>query len=226
MSSASSLLGLLGLWALSSAVTAARHRPRRLVQQPRGGGHQSDRRGRRRRLEGGDLAEAVESVAASLRAGRSLADGLGRAAAGAEPGLRTDLLQIAGRMKRGMGASAAVGRWAADGRTPGAVLVAAAVGLSADAGGDLGRALAGVATTLRERRSLDREIRALSAQARASAVVIAVAPLAFAVLAAGADRGTARFLLASPGGWACLAGGTVLDLAGWRWMRRLAGSVR
>jgi tight adherence protein B len=165
-------------------------------------------------------------VAAALGAGRSVADGLAAAAAGTEPRLRAELLAVVDRIHRGVPATTALGRWAASSDAQGAGLVAAAVGLSADAGGDRQRALAGVAATLRERRSLEREIRALSSQARTSATVIAVAPAAFAALAAGADSGTARFLVASPGGWACLGIGTGLDLVGWRWMGRITRSVR
>jgi Flp pilus assembly protein TadB len=58
-----------------------------------------------------------------------------------------------------------------------------------------------------------------------SATVIAVAPLGFAALASITDPDTARFLFASPGGALCLATGVTLDLLGWRWMGRIAGSV-
>jgi tight adherence protein B len=119
----------------------------------------------------------------------------------------------------------AVERWAEVSAVHGASLVATAIGLAADAGGDVEDALAGVATTLRERRALSREIRALSSQARASATTIAVAPVGFGGMAALADGDTARFLFASPAGLVCLSVGLGLDLLGFRWMRRLAGRV-
>jgi tight adherence protein B len=117
-------------------------------------------------------------------------------------------------------------RWAAaPASTEGAGLVTAAVAIASSTGGDPATALAGVGSTLRERRSLAREVRALASQARASAVVIAVAPAAFAVVTAGLGSGATPFLLASPVGLVCLVLGIALDVAGWRWMRRITESV-
>jgi len=175
---------------------------------------------------GSTLAEVVDGVAAAVASGRSVGAGLAAAAAAAEAGLRDELAWVVATIDRGVAVTTAVDRWAAASDVPGAPLVAAALGLADESGGDVDSALAGVAETLRERRSLDREIRALSSQARMSAAVIAVAPLGFAVIAAGSDRATAGFLLASPGGWGCLAAGLALDAVGWRWMRRITGSVR
>lgn len=172
------------------------------------------------------LPEAVEVVASAVRAGRSPHDGLAIAARSAPPRLAGELRRVTDLAARGVPLSVALERWAASSEVGGASLVTAAVGLAVDAGGDAGAALAGVAETLRERRALRREIRALSAQARLSATIIAAAPVGFASMAVAADGETARFLLGSPGGLACLATGLLLDVAGFRWMRRIAASVR
>ena len=79
-------------------------------------------------------------------------------------------------------------RWWRDGtaaarRRPG-VWLGAALALAAEAGGSVASVLDGVTDTLRDRVALDREVAALSSQARASAAVLVVAPVAFAVLAA------------------------------------------
>jgi tight adherence protein B len=83
-----------------------------------------------------------------------------------------------------------------------------------------------VTDTLRDRVALDREVAALSSQARASAAVLVVAPIVFAVLAGVADPQVAQVLLAEPLGWACVAGGAVLDGLGALWMTRLVGRSR
>ena len=172
------------------------------------------------------LPEAVDAVASALRAGRSLADALVTAAAATPNPLASELTGVATAIGRGLPSAVAVERWSTRTTEPGAPLFAAAIGLAGDAGGDVGGALAGVADTLRERRALGREIRALAAQARLSALIVAVAPVGFAVVAALADPETARFLLATPAGLACLVIGAALDLAGWRWMRHITGAVR
>jgi tight adherence protein B len=226
VSAAAVAFALLSLAALWSAAHA-RRRGRPLA--PRSGRMAGT--GRRRILRarspsGTRLPETVEAIAAALGAGRSLVDGFALAADASEDPLATELRAAVTRIERGMAISTAVDRWAARSRSPGAGLVAAAIGLTGDAGGDLGQALAGVAATLREHRSLEREIRALSSQARASAAVIAVAPAGFTAVAAVLDPATGGFLVASPAGWACLAAGAALDLAGWRWMDALVRSVR
>jgi tight adherence protein B len=224
-----SLCAVLAVW----AVVVLRHRRPRArrhpaVVVPRAPTHRRGREvlARWRTRQTSALPEAIDTVAACLRSGRSLADGLAVAAAQAPPPLAAELASVVGSIGRGMATRTAVGQWAVTSVEPGAALVAAAVGLADDAGADTAGALTGVADTLRERRALGRELRALSAQARLSAVVVAVAPIGFAVVAALADPATGRFLLASRGGLACLAVGATLDLAGWRWMGRITAAVQ
>jgi tight adherence protein B len=83
------------------------------------------------------------------------------------------------------------------------------------------RAVDGVAATLRERLGLSAERRALASQARTSAVVLSAAPVVFAVLLGMGDGAAGRFLLHSPAGWVCIAGGLGLDAVGAWWMARL-----
>ena len=98
--------------------------------------------------------------------------------------------------------------------------------LAVEAGGSVAVVLDGVTDTLRDRIALDREVAALSSQARASAAVLVVAPMAFAGLAASADHRVADVLFGRPLGWACLAGGALLDAMGALWMARLVGRSR
>lgn len=171
------------------------------------------------------LADAVDAMAAALRAGAPPAEAIRAGGRGAPAPLDAALRSVAVAVDRGMPLRTAVDRWADAAGTDGPRLVAAAIAVHAHAGGDPGRALAGVADTLRERRALRREVRALSSQARMSAAVIAVAPAAFGVLAVGTDRATAAFLLGTPPGLVCLVAGLGLEVAGWRWMDRITRSV-
>ena len=78
-----------------------------------------------------------------------------------------------------------------------------------------------VAATLRERRELRAEARALATQARASAGVLTVAPVAFAALVSAIEPGVVAFLVTTPAGLACLAIGLALDGLGALWMARI-----
>src|SRR5439155_897231 len=84
------------------------------------------------------------------------------------------------------------------------------IALAAESGGAAARAIDGVGETLRANLAVAAEVRAQSAQARLSALVIALAPLGFGALAAGTDRQTADFLFRTPIGLGCL----VVGLAG------------
>ena len=104
-------------------------------------------------------------------------------------------------------------------------LAVAALALSADAGGVSARAVDGVAMTLRQRQTVRAEARALATQARLSAVVMALAPIAFGLVAMAADSRSMRFLFGTPAGLGIFGLGLLLDLCGFAWMSRLTRSV-
>ncbi len=91
--------------------------------------------------------------------------------------------------------------------------------VAAETGGATAAVVDGVADTLRDRVALEREVAALSSQARASATLLVVAPIVVAALAAMADDRIAAFLVGSPAGWGCIVGGVLLDATGAVWMR-------
>ena len=99
-------------------------------------------------------------------------------------------------------------------------LAAASLALAAATGAASGRAVDGVATTVRLRVALHDEIRALSSQARASAALIALAPIGFLLLSLAVDRGVVGFFT-SPLGGLVFAAGLGLDALGAVWMARI-----
>jgi tight adherence protein B len=99
----------------------------------------------------------------------------------------------------------------------------AALQVAAAVGGNVAATLDRAAGTLRERRAIRADRMVHSAQARMSARVLSVLPVAFGAWCLAGDRRVARFVLGSPAGWACLAGGAALNAAGWWWMRRIVG---
>ena len=91
---------------------------------------------------------------------------------------------------------------------------AAAISLQLRAGGDLPALLRSLARRLDERRGVNAEIRALTAQARLSARVVPLLPVAGLALAALLDAGAVRLLLTTAPGLAIVAVGALLDLVG------------
>lgn len=171
------------------------------------------------------VPEALEAVGRALRAGAATRRAIAVAARGAPGALADDLADVVRRAEHGVPLATALERWATASPAPGVRLAVAALTLAGEAGGDAARSVEGVAATLRDRVGLRRELRALAAQARLSALVVAVAPLGFAAVAAAADSATARFLLTTPLGGMCLVTGVALDVGAWAWMDRITRSV-
>ena len=157
---------------------------------------------------GASLRQAVDEAGADARGGgKALAVELSRAAAEAAQGASLISALEAVAVRRPL---------------PGVRLGVAALCLGAETGGAQARAVDGVAATVRERQAVAAELRALSSQARISALVIGLAPIAFGVFAATTDPRTAQFMLHTPAGLILLIAGLVLDALGWLWMQRLA----
>lgn len=169
------------------------------------------------------LTMTMDAVARSLRSGAAVRQALAEAAASCGP-VAADLAVVVDRCQRGETVTAALGWWAAARPRSGVALAAAALILASEAGGGAARAVEGFGAALRQRDSTRAETRALATQARMSAVVIAVAPLAFSVLGLLGDRAALAFLLGTPAGQACLVAGLALDAAGALWMARLTRS--
>jgi tight adherence protein B len=178
----------------------------------------------RRRAEG-QLPEIVDAVVSALRAGASLRQAVAEAAADAPDPVVRRLAPVVASADRGVPLATAFDEWAARDHLAGVTLVAAALAVAAQVGGGAAEALEGVAATVRERLAIQRELRALGAQARASAAVMVAAPLVFSAMAAGIDPGIASFLFRSSGGALCLTAGLTLDMAGGWWMHRLTAGA-
>ncbi len=87
-------------------------------------------------------------------------------------------------------------------------------------------ALERAAATLRERTAIHYERRAQSAQARLSVQILTWLPVAFLGWQFITNPLARWFLLASPAGWAFLAGGLSLNWYGRRWMNRVVQGTR
>lgn len=175
--------------------------------------------GRLARRRTAQLPEALDAVAAGLRAGLGLTGAIAGASAVGPP-LGPELHALAREVEAGRPLRDAIGRWS-DGADPATTLAGAALGMAADVGGPGARAVDGAAASLRDRLAAEGEADALATQAKASAAVLAVAPIGFAVLLTSLDPTAARFLLGTPAGWLCIAVGLGLDVVGACWMAAL-----
>jgi Flp pilus assembly protein TadB len=170
-----------------------------------------------------DLPEFVDQIIRSLRSGESLPRAIRSAAA-----TRTadDHRQLVADLDAGEPVGEAITKWSEAAKSPLRDLAAVALGLAATSGGSVATVLGGVSESLRERIALEREVRALSSQARASAMVMIIAPIGFAFVGASADSRVATLLLTRPLGWACLIVGIGLNAIGGWWMSRMIAGTK
>jgi tight adherence protein B len=178
--------------------------------------------GRRERRADAGLPAVLDDVARALRGGAAPGVALAEATSGAgATAARDEVQSVVDDLRSGLGSVDALERWARRRPTGPVRLTVGALAIGSSAGGPRSRAVDAVAATLRERQALEREATALATQARSSALVIALAPLAFAALATLGDPRTGAFLVGTRTGVLCLTLGLLLDgLGGW-WMHRI-----
>lgn len=172
-------------------------------------------------LRARQLPEALERMAGSLRTGSSVPQALAECGRDGEAPLSVELAALASSLSHGVSMGRALDVWTEQHHDDGTRLAASALLLAAQLGAAPGRALDGVAATLRERNQLSAERHAQATQARYSAIVLSVAPVGFTALLVISNDAASRFLLTTVPGWACLAIGLGLDAAGALWMNRL-----
>lgn len=181
------------------------------------------RRSRRRRGETLEvqLADMVEAVVMALRSGLSLAHALDYAATEMEEPLAPLLNRMIAEQRLGRPFDAALASFGRAIATEDARLFVLVVTIHARSGGDLANALDEVSSTLRQRISVRRELRALTAQGRLSGVILGSVPLVFFLFLAATSQRELAPVYRSPAGMAMIATGLVLESLAYLWIRRL-----
>jgi tight adherence protein B len=105
-------------------------------------------------------------------------------------------------------------------------LTVQALSAAAHLGGPIAATLDEAAAVLRDRAAARDERRAQSSQARLSARILTIVPLAFAVWSAVASQRTRDVYTTTAAGGACALCGLGLNIVGWRWMKLIISPVR
>jgi tight adherence protein B len=173
------------------------------------------------RAHGEQLADAVRSMAAGLRAGLSVAQAIEHAAAEVQGPLARELGEIVRAHGLGVPLEDALDGWARAGSTDEVRLVVGALELHRRSGGDLPGVLDQVGATLRERRESADEVRALTAQARMSGAILGLLPIGFFAFLWVTSRSEVQAALGTPAGLAAVTAGVTLEALAFVWIRHL-----
>jgi tight adherence protein B len=167
------------------------------------------------------LADAIGAIVSALRAGMSLPQAIGYAATEARSPLREELTALVDAVDVGVPLADAIGGWADGVATDDVRLVAATMELHRRVGGDLPAVLEQVASSVRERVAVAREVRALTAQARLSGGILGALPIGFFAFLWLTSRAEMQAALATPAGLGVVLLGLMLDGLAFVWIRKL-----
>jgi tight adherence protein B len=177
-------------------------------------------RNRRARAISAAVPDSLERVAAELRSGGTVGTAIAWLAS--DPGsLAEDFARVEARMQLGAALPDALATWANERDGSGVQSVAGALAVAHEQGGRAADALESLATSLREQLGVVAEARALSAQARYSAVVVGVGPIVYLAFTIVVDPRTVDALFGTSLGRLCLVVALALEGAGAWWMRRI-----
>ena len=167
------------------------------------------------------LADAVRSISAGLRAGLSIQQSIAYAAEEAEPPIRDPLRDLADAVDMGVPLDEALVSWADSVATDDSRLLAGVLRMHRRSGGDLPAVLDEVGTTLRDRRVAAGEVRALTAQARLSGAILGFLPIGFFAFLWLTSRRDIAGAFNSSAGVGAIGLGLGLDAVAFLWIRRL-----
>jgi tight adherence protein B len=175
---------------------------------------------RARRIES-QLPAALLLIADTLRAGRSLSMAIDQVAHSAQPPLGDEFARAARQVAMGKPVEDAILAMADRTGVRDLELLGASIAVARVTGGDIPRLLNSMAAVARSRRALAGTVRAMTAQARSTSLVLSLLPVIVGVVAYFAAPAYFKPMLDSPAGWAFLFVAGVLVAVGLLIMRAI-----
>ena len=176
---------------------------------------------RRRRRFADQLAETLQILAGSLRAGHGLAQGIDTVAREAESPTAEEFRRLTIEARLGRDFVEALGSLADRVGSEDFRWVVQAIQIQREVGGDLAEILDTVAGTVRDRNRIRLQVSALSAEGRMSAWVLMILPFGLGAIMSVTNRSYMSPLVGTGTGLRLLAAGAVLLTVGGLWLRRI-----
>jgi tight adherence protein B len=178
---------------------------------------------RKRRMERflNEFANAIDVIVRGIKAGLPLGDCIRMIATETDEPVRGEFRKIVDAQSVGMSVADAVAKMPDRIPLPEANFFAIVIAIQQKAGGNLAEALANLSKVLRERRQMKGKIKAMSMEAKASAVIIGILPLAVMFLTYLSSPEYIMLLFTDPLGNLILGSSAVWMLIGTLVMRKM-----
>jgi tight adherence protein B len=179
------------------------------------------RDGRRQAAFRDQLADSVSLLASTVRAGHSLLQGFEQVAKESIEPTRSAMEQVVREMGLGASQDEALERMTQRFPSEELDLIVTSINVQHQVGGSLSQILDDMANTLRERARIEGDIRALTAQQRYSAYILALLPIFVAIALFFISRDYVTLLLEGKLRFAAI-GAALMVIVGFLTMRRIA----
>jgi tight adherence protein B len=175
---------------------------------------------KRRRTFTSQLPDTLQLLSGSLRAGYSLLQGVEAVSQEVDDPMGQELRRVLAEARLGRPLDDALADTATRMGSPDFDWAVMAVRIQREVGGNLAELLQTVAETMIARERLRREVRALTAEGRISAVILGILPIAIGGVMYSVNPDYIKTLFESTMGHVMLGGALVLALVGFYWMKK------
>jgi tight adherence protein B len=167
------------------------------------------------------LPDAMQSLAALLRAGQSLGQALATLAETQPRPLRDEWRLLLRRLRMGERPDVVFEQLPRRIEAPESRMFATTIRVAIDLGGSLAEALENLATATRRRLEMQSRIRALTSQGRLQGAIVGALPLIMVAVLSAMDAQAMSLLWTRPAGWAALGVLMALEICGFILIRRI-----
>jgi tight adherence protein B len=176
---------------------------------------------RRRRQFGGQLDEILQMMAGSLRAGYSLPQAVGTISQEASQPVSAEFARVTNEVRVGRSMMESLDDVATRMRNEDFYWVTQAIGINREVGGNLADVLDNVGKTIRQRTQMKRQVAALAADGRLSAIILMLLPFVVALFLFFLNPNYIMKLFTNTLGWVMLGAGAVMLTIGGIWLTKV-----
>lgn len=195
--------------------------PERLIERLRGGFLESHFKRKRLQVIENQLPDLVTFLVTALKASLSIRQAFEEASLEIPPPIGKEIHRLVQELSMGLSLEQALENLSARVPLEDINLLATAITIALSSGGNLIFTLETLSQTIRERLSLKREVKALTAQGRFSSLVLSVLPVGvLCFLALFSPKDLLKFL-SLPLGWLILVVGLALNLMGFLLIQKI-----